>query len=314
MTGMIRPNQPKNYLAIYGVCHLRAAFSSLGRIMRTPLVSFLTIAVIGITLALPTSFYVILENMHQLSQQWSNNNSQISLYLKNDISNYQARDLLQQLRNNSQIAKVVYISPQQGLNEFTKSLGLDNAVSALQNNPIPGVIVVQPINSLNTPEEVQFLVNTLKQLPEVSVVQLDMQWLQRFHNIVDLVQHVVTALTILLAIGVLLIVGNTIRLATQNERREISVLKLVGATNAFIRRPFLYSGIWYGLFGGLVAWAIVALIVFWLQDPAAKLASSYSSNFYLQGLSNSDGFHLLLASILLGLVGSWFAVSRSLAK
>jgi cell division transport system permease protein len=311
---MIKPSQPKNLLAAYVVCHLRAAFSSLGRIVQTPFVSFLTIAVIGITLALPTSFYVILENMHQLSQQWNNNNSQISLYLKENISNYQARDLLQQLQNNSQIAHVTYISPQQGLNEFTKSLALENSINSLQKNPIPGVIVVQPNSFITAPEDVKVLMNSLKELPEVEMVQLDMQWLQRFHNIVELVQHVVTALTVLLGAGVVLIVGNTIRLATQNERREISVLKLVGATNAFVRRPFLYSGIWYGLFGGLIAWATVSLAVFWLQAPAVKLAKSYNSNFYLQGLSSSDGFHLLLASILLGLIGSWFVVNRSLAR
>jgi cell division transport system permease protein len=314
MMGMIKPSQPKNPLATYGVCHLRAAFSSLGRIMRTPLVSFLTIAVIAITLALPTSFYVILQNMHQVSQQWNNNNNQISLYLKNNISNSQAQDLLRQLNNNSQIAKVNYISPQQGLAEFTKSLALEEAMNSLQNNPIPAVIIIQPITAIQSPAAIQNLVESLRELPEVSLVQLDMQWLERFHNIVDLVQHVVNALAVLLGIGVLLIVGNAIRLATQNERREIAVLKLVGATNAFVRRPFLYSGIWYGLFGGLIAWAIVALIVFWLQNPVAKLASSYGSNFYLQGLSDSDGLHLLLASILLGLIGSWFVVSRSLAR
>lgn len=314
MMRMIKPNQPKNPLATYGVCHLRAAFSSLGHIARKPFVSFLTIAVIGITLALPTSFYVILQNMHQLSQQWNTNSAQISLYLKNNVSNYQAQDLLQQLQNNSQIAKATYISPEQGMAEFTKSLELEDALNALQKNPIPAVIVVQPDSSMQTPEAVQDLVDSLKQIPEVSIVQLDMQWVQRFHNIVDLVQHIVTALAVLLGAGVLLIIGNTIRLATQNERREISVLKLVGATNAFVRRPFLYSGIWYGLFGGLIAWAIVSCTVFWLQVPAAKLASSYGSDFYLQGLSNSDGLHLLLASILLGLIGSWFVVNHSLAK
>lgn len=312
MMGTAKPEQPKNWLRAYITNHLRAAFSSFGSIVRAPLVSFLTIAVIGVTLALPVSFYVLLENLHEVAQNWSN--TQISLYLKPNISYSQTQDLLQQLRNNSHLAKVEYISPQQGLNEFIQSLGLSD-IGNLGKNPIPPVVVVQPIKSLiKDPEAIHELANSLGKLPEVKTIQLDMQWLQRFHNIVELTRRIVTALAVLLGIGVLLIVGNAIRLATQNERREISVLKLVGATNAFIRRPFLYSGVWYGLFGGLIAWAIVSVVVFWLQDPVIKLAASYGSNFYLQGLSTTNGLHLLLASVLLGLIGSWFVVNRSLAN
>ena len=297
---------------MYCISHVRASLASLGKLVRTPFTSFMTVSVIGIALALPASLYVMLQNVQGLSQNWKNNSTQISVYLKTNLSKLQTQDVLHQLRSNPEIGNVSYISPQQGLKEFGQTLDSQKAISTLHKNPLPGVILVQPILSLRSPLAITGLLDNLKHLPEVDTAQLNLAWLQRLHNIINLAQHIIYAIGFLLALGILLIVGNSIRLATQNERQEISILKLVGATNTFIRRPFLHSGIWYGLFGGIIAWILVAIVLWCLQTPVAKLASSYNSDFYLHGLTIGTGISLLIISMLLGFIGSWFVVSREL--
>jgi cell division transport system permease protein len=308
----IKSKKPNNKMAVYLISHLRAALFSLGRIMRAPFASLITILVIAITLTLPATLFVLLQNGQQLSASWNNKSTQISLYLKSSISQEQVSDVVHQLKADPEIANVRYISPDQGLQEFKQALGADQIINGLTANPLPAVIVVQPILSLRSAAAIEQLVNNLQQLSEVSVAQLDMHWLERLANIINLAENAILALALLLGFGVLLIIGNTIRLATQNDRKEIAVLKLVGATNSFIRRPFLYSGIWLGFFGGLVAWLLVDLIIWWLKAPVAKLAASYSSSFYLHNLPNSMGLNLIIVSLLLGFVGAWVVVGRSL--
>lgn len=306
--------KPKTKINVYIICHIRAALSSLGGLLRKPFSSFMVVAVIGIALALPASLYMILQNAQSLGQHWNNNSTQISLYLNPDLSQNRTQDILNQLHTNPQISDVRYISPDEGLKEFGQTLDLKKLVAVLHRNPLPGVIVIQPILSLRTPTAIAQLMGFLKQLPEVDFVRLDMQWLQRLQNIISFARHVVLALAFLLGIGVLLIIGNTIWLATQNEQKEISILKMVGATNAFIRRPFLYTGIWYGLSGGIISWILVSLALWWLQGPVEKLAISYNSSFYLRDFSLNSGIYLLLFSVLLGIFGSWSAVHRNLRK
>jgi len=302
--------KPKYKIKNYLECHLRAMISSLGKLLRTPLISFMTIAAIGIALALPTNFYILLRNMQNLSLQWNNNSSQISLYLRMNTAPSRVQELIQRLKINPQINNVRYISAQQGLQEFSKILGNDKITTILSKNPLPELIIINPIPELRTPQKINTMINTMKSLPEVEIVQLDLQWLQRLDDIIVLAKKITTVLAFLLGIGVLSIVGNTIRLAIQNERKEIEVLNLLGATNAFIRRPFLYTGIWYGLFGGLIAWLSEIISLIWLRNPIKNLAYSYNSSFYIEGLSFNDGLYLLLFSIVIGLIGSWIVADR----
>ncbi len=299
-------------LKMYCIAHIRAFFSGLGKLFNSPFSGFLTIMVIGIALALPTFLYILLQNTQNLTQSWKEDSTQISLYLKSDLSDMRTQDLLQQLRTNPEIANVTYISPQQGLKEFSQVLDTQTVVNLLHKNPLPGVILVQPILSLRSQPTITILLNSLGNLPEVDNAQLDLEWIQRLGNMINLAKHGIYALTFLLVIGVLFIVGNTIHLATQNERKEISILKLVGATDAFIRRPFLYIGVWYGLFGSLIALILVSAALSWLQKPVAQLTSSYNSDFYLHNLSFSAAFCLFIISISLGLISSWFVVTREL--
>jgi len=293
--------------------HLQACVASLGRLTRTPFASTITILVIGIALALPAGLWTLLQNAQSLSQSWDNG-TQISLYLHLNSTPVQAQDLVQQLQRNAEIADVQYISPQQGLVAFERSSGMENSSLHLPSNPLPAVIVVQPVLSLHAPNQLAQLRNQLQQTPLVDKAKLDMAWIQRLFAIIHLAQRAVYSLAFLLAFAVLLIVGNALRMVMQNARHEISVLKLIGATHAFIRRPYCYSGIWYGLLGAIIAWVLVNCGVLWIQGSVERVVTLYQSNFQLHGLTTQSSFNLFFVSILLGLLGSWLAILRHLYR
>lgn len=300
-----------NRIAMYFSHHLSALLSSAGRLMRSPLTTLMTLIVIGIALALPASLFLLLENVKHLGQNWDES-SQISIYLKTNISPAQTQSLLTHLKKQSGIAQVKYISPQQGLAELQNQPLLQNDVSSLTANPLPGVILIEPDQSVQSPQALDDLVQQLKLLPQVDLAQLDMQWIKRLFAILDLLKHLVFALGFLLGAGVLFIIGNTIHLNLQKYQREIEIFKLVGATDGFIRRPFLYAGLWYGLIGGLFALLLVTLLMFGLANPVHTLANLYNSNFHLQSLTLSSATILLLTAIVLGIMGAWLAIGKHL--
>jgi len=295
----------KNYL----LNHAYALVYSLGQITRTPLSSMMTVMVIGITLALPTVLYVALQNTQQLTAGLDNV-AQMSLFLKKDTREENATDLAGQLRRNPDIATLEIITPDQALEEFRRSSGFADALRALDENPLPFVLVIKPVTS--HPGTVARLQATLQKLPEADFVQLDMQWVQRLYAALGIVQRGVMILAVLLGLGVLLIVGNTIRLGIHSNRDEITITKLMGATDAFVRRPFLYTGTWYGVLGGLLAWLLVSVAIALLAEPVQHLSTLYGSHFALGGLDVSGTLILLLTATLLGLLGSWLAVGRYL--
>jgi cell division transport system permease protein len=289
------------------------AIQSLGRLVRSPFATFMTTAVIGIALALPTGLHVLLDNLQRAGGGFTDT-AQISLFLKPHVDEDRALALADRLRQRSDIATVQYISPDQALEEFQSQSGFGEVLDHLSHNPLPGVLVLQPVLSGEDPGIAAKIVAGLKQLPEVDVAQLDMQWLQRLFAILSTVQRGVLIIAVLLGVAVLLIVGNTIRLAIENRRDEIVITKLIGATNAFIRRPFLYSGIWYGLFGGVLALLLVDTSILLLQEPVARLTGLYGSNYHLGLLDAGLSGTVLGGGILLGLVGSWIAVGRHLSR
>lgn len=273
----------------------------------------MTAAVIGIALALPSGLHVVLKNAQQLSGGWDGA-AQISLFLNRSVGNDEAERLAKQIQKLPQVAGVTYISRHEALLEFQRLSGFGDALQALKDNPLPSVLVIRPASEASTPEATEALLQRLGAYPPVDLAQLDMQWVKRLYVIMELVRRGVVVLAILLAIAVLLVVGNTIRLAIQNRRDEIVVMKLIGGTDGFIRRPFLYTGFWYGLFGGLIAWVLVTLSLSILSDPVERLAGLYQSRFELSGLDLASAIMLLATSILLGLAGSWLAVGRHLRE
>lgn len=298
-------------LQAYSINHLHVFFSSLGRICRAPLGSLMTVAVLGIALALPAGFYTLLNNLQQLSGGWDGA-ARISLYLKSELHLNSARALADKLQTHQQIDSVRLIDQTLALEEFKALSGFGNALDALNQNPLPHVIVVTPSKDTESPQKIEQLIAEFDAVDEVDSAQLDLQWVKRLYTLMNLIQRGLLVVAVLLALAVVLVIGNTIRLDIQNRRSEIEVNKLIGATNAFIRRPFLYTGFWYGLFGGVTAGILVGLALGLLQGPARKLAVLYDSEFALLNLGFTNTAILLATAITLGLCGSWLAVGRHL--
>lgn len=298
-------------LQAYAINHLHVFFSSLGKIYRTPFGSLMTIAVLGIALALPAGFYIMLQNIQQLSGGWDGA-TRISLYMKDEVTLNSTNYLAEQLQQHDKVESVRVIDQDEALNEFKSLSGFGDALDALTHNPLPNVVVVAPKVDSENPNAVESLLSELQQHEEVELAQLDMQWVKRLYTILNLIQRGLIVVASMLALAVILIIGNTIRLDIQNRRTEIEVNKLIGATHAFIRRPFLYTGFWYGLFGGLSASLLVSLALSLLQGPAKRLSGLYGSGFELLKLGFVDTLSLIGIAIILGFLGSWLAVGRHL--
>ncbi len=293
--------------------HLQVALASLGRLCRTPLATLMTSTVIGIALALPTGMHVALSNIQQLAGGWDGA-ATLSLFLKQEVGEEAASQLANRLRRHPQLARVQLIDPDQALQEFQQLSGFEGALQALKSNPLPTVLVIEPQPQQSTPEAAEALMTEFNQLAEVAFTQLDLQWVRRFHAITEIARRGVLVVGLLLGVAVLLIIGNTIRLEIQNRRSEIEITKLIGGTDAFIRRPFLYNGLWYGLSGGMLAWLLVTLSLWMLSAPVEHLAGLYHSEFDLSAIDGQTLATLLLGSTLLGLLGSWIAVGRHLSE
>jgi len=300
-------------LLSYLTHHLQMLIASLGFLSRQPFSSLMTSAVIAIALALPAGLYIALDNASQLSADWDGT-TLISLFIKDNINIKKVEKLATELRKSKDIEKVSIIDRDQGLKQFQKISGFGDAIKFLDENPLPHVITVQPVDDQQRPDKVVHLVKKLQNEKLVELAQLDMQWVKRLYTLLDVAQRGVWIIGSLLALAVLLIIGNTIRLDIQNRREAIEVSKLIGASDAFIRRPFLYTGMWYGISGGLLAWLLIAISLGIMAEPVQKLAALYHSSYELIGLSSSDIATLIIMSCILGLGGSWLAVGRHLSE
>lgn len=298
---------------IWFMRHIQVSLASLGRLSRNPFSTLMTAAVIGIALSLPIGLHLMLNNAQQLSGNWDGAAS-ISLFLTQETTNKNAEKLARKLQLKDEIDNVQLIGRNDALEEFRTLSGFSAALDSLDSNPLPNVLIVEPGPLHSTPEAAEKLLKDLQQFREVEFAQLDLQWVRRFQGITQIAKRGVWVLGTLLGIAVLLIVGNTIRLEIQNRHAEIEITKLIGGTNAFIRRPFLYSGFWYGLFGGIIAWLLVTLSLFLLDNPVEQLAGLYGSQFGLSGVDLATFALLLWGSALLGLAGSWIAVGRHLSE
>ncbi|HEY4127421.1 MAG TPA: permease-like cell division protein FtsX [Gammaproteobacteria bacterium] len=301
--------EKKGGLKAWARDHARVAVTSLGRLYRHAGTSLMTAAVIGIALSLPAALQVLVGNARMASGSWEGA-ARISLYLKSGVSDVQARAFADTVHRMDGVADVQYISSDQALAEFKQLSGFADAVSVLDKNPLPAVLVVRPTDS--SPDAAADLQHQFAGNPNVDQVRLDLQWLKRLTAILDIVRRVVDILAALLGLAVIFVVGNTIRLEIGGRRTEIEVSKLLGATDHFIRRPFLYHGAWYGLGGGLIACLLVTLAVVLMTAPVGRLAGLYGSAYELQGLGFLGVLGLIVGGAVLGWAGSWLAVARHL--
>ncbi|SEA05733.1 permease-like cell division protein FtsX [Alkalimonas amylolytica] len=292
---------------MFWVQHLRQCIGSLGELWRTPLASLMTIAVLGVSLTLPTTLHLLVKNVQSISGSFTQA-AEISFFIKDDASDTQISTLVTMLSADPDIEQVRFISKSDAMAEFQQVSGFGQALQLLDDNPLPNVILVLPRHT--QPQAAEQLRRRIEQERIVDFGKLDIAWLERLDAILLLMRQAVLAIALLLLTAVLLIIGNTIRLSIINKKEEIEVMKLVGATDAFIQRPFLYTGVWFGVFGGLLAFLVVELMVWWLEGAIGQITDLYQSHFTLMTMSFSEFLALLLLSVLLGLAGSYISVSR----
>jgi cell division transport system permease protein len=291
--------------------HARALRETVSGLAHTPLATLMTVAVIGVTLALPAGLYAAIANLQHLAAGWEGP-GKVSLFLKDSLTVSDAERLAARLRRDSRIARVELITPDEALAEFRRHTGFDEALKALGRNPLPAVLVAHPTTAHQSPQAIAAIAKELSALRDADQVIVDLEWIERLRAWLAIAERAVWLLAGLLAAAVLLITGNTIRLAVLNRRDEIAVVKLVGGTDAFIRRPFLYAGALQGLLGGLAAWGLVELAALAMDDPVRELTRLYRSDFSLSGLGLDVGGTLLGAAAVLGWIGSRLAVSSRL--
>ncbi|MBP0047135.1 ABC transporter permease [Marinobacterium sp. AK62] len=291
--------------------HASVARGALLRLRQTPVASTMTLAVLAIALALPGFLLTVLTNLQALTAGWDTQ-PRIALYMQTELSDAAIDRFSRELLLRDDLSGVELISRQKGLEEFSEYSAFSDLLEQLEANPLPAVIMVTPLS--DDPVKLPLLKTELAGLSQVSEAVLDMEWVQRLEAVLALAQRGSYVLGGLLALAVLLVVGNTVRMTIESRRDEILVSKLVGATDAWVRRPFLYSGFWFGLLGGVLAWLLVQLALLMLEAPARALAELYLNRFELQGLGLEGSVLMLGASVLLGWVGSWLAVARHLRE
>ena len=293
--------------------HAQTFVASIGKLARQPFATLLTLGVIGLGLALPACLHLVVLNATAVTAGVGDT-VQLSAYLELPMSAEQARKVRQVIDARDDVQSAKLVTPEEGLKEFEAMSGFGDALKALEGNPLPYAVMIRPAPLVDSPEDVEALADELRDLPGVELVQVDTEWVRRLEAILDALRQVVLLAATLLGLGVVAIVGNTIRLDINARREEIEVIKLVGGSNAFVRRPFLYSGVWYGLGGGLLAWLIVVAAVGLLAGPVERVATLYASAFRLQGLDHIATLVLILGGAALGWLGSWVTATYHLQR
>jgi len=298
-------------IVMFFIRHIQHALGSMGELWRNPISSLMTMAVLGVSLSLPAALQVLVKNAETITQSW-NSAAEISLFVDEGRSERTIQSLIARIKVYPEVSDVNYINRDQALEEFQRLSGFGEALSYLDTNPLPAVVTVTPSLKYSSPIGARELLKKLEMEPEVSFGRLDIEWLERLQAVVRLLERTVLAIAALLVLAVVLVIGNTIRLAIMNRRTEIEVMKLVGATEAFIQRPFLYTGIWYGVIGGVLAWIIINLLVWYLDSALSDLLGLYGSQLEMQSLTLAELGQLVVLASFLGWLGSYLSVRQHL--
>lgn len=289
--------------------HVANLLGAAGRLARHPVASLLTTLVIAIALALPVGLEVFLDNATRLTGNWRSV-ADITVYLELGSDPAAAAALSRDIAARPDVESAEFISSEQALAEFRERSGFGEALDALTENPLPHTIIVRPAGG--PAADVEALTADLGAEALVAQVQLDTEWVARLRSILALIGRILGMVTVLLGAAVVLVIGNTIRLEINNRSVEIEVMKLVGGTDGFIRRPFLYLGLCYGMAGAMIAALLISVALLLLRGPVADLAALYSSAFALTGLSPGDLGRLVGGGAVLGWLGAWLAAARHL--
>jgi cell division transport system permease protein len=296
-------------LSRYFGLHVRGCSESFQRIVSQPVGSCLTIMVIALALGLPASLRIVVNNAEILSSTWEGA-ADFTIYLKLDVSDDAAAAFAESVRELPEVASVELVDRTAALAEFRARSGFGAALDALDDNPLPNTLVVRPAGGAQA--DIGMLADALAERAETDIVQIDSEWVARLRGILLLLARVVDIVGVLVGLAVVLVIGNTIRLEINNRSTEIEVMKLVGGTDGFIRRPFLYLGAWYGLLGALAAAVLVATALALLRGPVGALADLYASTYRPSALNALETLVLIASGAALGWAGAWLASARHL--
>lgn len=289
--------------------HLYAFALAFKRLGGAPIGSLLSIGVIGIAFSLPAGVYVMLENLQAFSERFSGT-PQLSLFLKLEANKADVAEVESRLKQSPDVASFRFVSRDQALEQFKQGSELADVLEGLVRNPLPDAFVI--VAKTSSPEALDALRAELGKFPQIEHVQVDSAWARRLDALLKLGRLAVWMLAALLSFSVMAVAFNTIRLQILTMRDEIEVAKLIGATNRFIRQPFLYFGALQGMVGGAVAWLIISLAIHLIDEQLEQLMGLYEINFRLYHLSLEDSLSLLLFSAGLGWAGAWISVANHL--
>lgn len=305
-----REPRPRIGLRAWREQHLYSLFSSLGRLAARPWSTSLTVLVMALALALPLLLYLLLANAQQLHGDLRDAGS-ITVFVKPRLDARATEQLAQRLRARPDVVAVAVRTPEQGLQEFRNQSGFAEALDVLRDNPLPAVLLVSPRGD---PAQASALVAEFARDADVDLVQYDAAWRQRLDAILGSAMRAAQVLAALLALAVLLVVGNSVRLDIAGRAEEITIMQLLGASSGFVRRPFLYAGLWYGVVSAALALIVVAAVEVALAAPLQQLVASYDHRFSVHGLGLAPALATLAIGALLGWLGAWLAASRHLAR
>lgn len=300
-------------MSSYLTRHLQALFGALGRLARAPLATMLTLIVIGVALALPAGLAVLVNNLRQASGDLGSA-VDFTVHFKLGTPIERVQKIASGARQRTGVESITVRTAEQALEEFKTASGFGDALAALEENPLPHHLIVRPALNASGPTEVESLRRYFEAFPEVEIVQLDIDWIRRLHSLLDVLKRALWVVIAVLGLGVLAVIGKTIRLEIQQRRPEIEVTKLVGGSNAFVRRPFLYTGLFYGLGGALLGAAIVTGGLAYLDQAVGDLSAQYGGQFSMEGLGGQGLGILVAIGAGLGWFGALISTGRHLRR
>ena len=293
--------------------HVQAIKLVLARMHNNKLSTFMISLVIAVAMSVPGLFYMGVDHLSKLSNHMQDE-TEISLFLKLDANPNVASEIDAALAKNTAIKQYHLVTKDQAWKDLkakAESNKIDNEVSQLTRNPLPDAFFIQAKSA--DPATLEALKNELQGIPGVDQAVLNSEWAKRLSTILALGTKIILFIAALLAVALLVIIGNTVRMQILTQKDEIIVSKLIGATTGFIRTPFLYAGMVYGLLGGLLAMVILTLIVQLYNQSVTQLSHLYSSDFSLPWLNIPLYIAIVVASIFIGWLGSYLSVTRSIA-
>ncbi len=288
-------------------CHCRSVVQALGDIVRHPFGSMTTLLVIAIATLLPALFYFMALNLTKVSAQWHDQPS-ITVVVNKQAKRTQVLAEMARLQRLPLVASVRLIPAKQGWADLIKALDLGGIEKQMQHNPLPDLLQVTPKWPDIAPAALQILAAKERNLAWVSQVSVDTTWAVRLAAIMRIGERIVMAIAGLLALGVFLVVANTIRLVLLKHQKEMVVMQILGASRSFMLRPFLYRGLIYGLFGGVLASLGLIAIASSISGPVAQLSQSYVSSFQLHALTWQENAVIIGGAGCIGLLGAVFAI------